>query len=49
MREKIDFLKKRKDLESKIILLYKTILNFEKNKIDHSIVINPKNKNGKTN
>jgi hypothetical protein len=48
MKEKINFLKEDRELANKILLLYQTIFNFEKNKKSHSVGINSKRKDGET-
>jgi hypothetical protein len=47
MNEKINFLKEKKELAEKIILLYKALFNFEKKKNKRKVAINPKGKDEK--
>ena len=48
MGKKIELLKEKTDLAQKIILLYQTILDFEKSKAKNRVVINSKNKDART-
>ncbi len=49
MKDKVSFLKERPELAQKIISLYQTLLNFEKNKNNKVVVINFQKRNEKTN
>jgi hypothetical protein len=49
MKKKIEILKEKTDLAQKIVLLYRTIFDFEKRKNKFSVAINPQKRDGKTN